>query len=709
MASQIDQLSVNTIRTLAADVVRKADSGHPGILCNSCTFNRLKRVISCFYLFAGAPMGCAPLAHVLFSKFIIANPENPLWPNRDRFVLSNGHACALQYILLHLLGYDLKMEDLKNFRQTDSKDDLSYTLRTPGHPEAHLTPGIEVTTGPLGQGFANSVGLAIAQAHFAATFNKPGFDLFTNHTYVVTGDGCLQEGISSEAASLAGHLQLGNLILLYDDNHVSIDGHTDLSFTEDVLKRFEAYGWHTSFVADGDNDLDAISRAIEEARKVHNKPSIIKIQTTIGIGSKKQGTDKVHGSPLEPDDIASIKKLYGFDPDQYFHVPQEVYQKYGEIKQKGAHAESQWNQVLEKYSQQFSKEGSEIKRRFSLQLPENWVDHLPRYSPNDPAVATRKLSETVLNKIADVLPELIGGSADLTTSNLTRWKTAVDFQPESSNLGNHAGRYIRYGVREHGMAGIMNGLSAYGGIIPFGGTFLNFISYASGAVRLSALSSQRVIYIATHDSIGLGEDGPTHQPIETLAGLRALPNILVFRPADGNEVSGAYLAAIQNLKRPSLLALTRQNLPQLEGSSIEKTLLGGYVLQDVKEAQIILTGTGSEISIAVDASKELAKEGIKARVVSLPSFELFEEQSLEYKSSVFPDGIPVLSVEALATFGWSKFAHASIGMTTFGSSGPYKQLYEKFNITPKNVVDKAKKTIDFYQHNPLGSLIHKPF
>ncbi|CAI2167206.1 18034_t:CDS:2 [Funneliformis geosporum] len=678
MSSSLDQLSINTIRTLAADVVRKANSGHPG-----------------------APMGCAPMAHVLFSRFITSNPENPKWPNRDRFVLSNGHGCALQYILLHLLGYKLTIDDLKAFRQVDSK--------TPGHPESHMTEGIEVTTGPLGQGFANAVGMAMAQAHFAATFNKPCFDLFTNHTYVIVGDGCLQEGVASEAASLAGHLQLGNLIALYDDNHVSIDGDTEVSFTEDVCKRFEAYGWHTQVITDGDHDLASITEAIENAKKVTDKPSLIKIKTIIGIGSKHQGTEKVHGAPLAPDDIAQIKKLYGFDPENFFQVPSEVYEYYGQFRLKGKEAEAQWNKLLENYCAQFPNQGGEIKRRFANKLPEGWEQHLPRYTPSDPAVATRKLSENVLNKIADALPELFGGSADLTGSNLTRWKTAVDFQPDSNGLGKYSGRYVRYGVREHGMAGAMNGITAYGGIIPFGGTFLNFISYALGSVRLSALSSFRVLYIMTHDSIGLGEDGPTHQPIETVASLRALPNILVFRPADGNEVSGAYLAAINNLNRPSVLCLSRQNLPQLEGSSIENTLKGGYVLRECTDARITLSGTGSEMGIVVEAAKKLESEGIKARVVSLPSFELFEEQSIEYKSSVFPDGIPILSVEALATFGWSKYAHANIGMTTFGSSGPYQQLYQKYGFTVENITEKVKKTIEFYQTTPVPSVIYKPF
>ncbi|KAF0449629.1 Transketolase [Gigaspora margarita] len=678
MTSPIDILTINTIRTLAADVVRKANSGHPG-----------------------APMGCAPMAHILFSRFITANPANPKWPNRDRFVLSNGHACALQYILLHILGYDLTMDDLIQFRQTDS--------RTPGHPESHITSGIEVSTGPLGQGFANAVGLAMAQVHCAATFNKPGYDLFTNHTYVICGDGCLQEGVSCEAASLAGHLKLGNLIVLYDDNYVTIDGHTNLSFTEDVLKRFEAYGWHTQYLADGDHDLAGIHEAIERAKKVTDKPSIIKIKTTIGVGSKNQGTEKVHGSPLQPDDIVAIKKLYGFDPEKFFHVPDEVYNYGKQFCEKGAKAEAEWNQLLEKYCSEYHDLGAEIKRRFSSKLPDNWENHLPRYNPSDSPVATRKLSENVLNKIADVLPELIGGSADLTGSNLTRWKTAEEFQADSSGLGTYSGRYVRYGVREHAMSAAMNGLASYGGIIPFGGTFLNFISYGLGAVRLSALSSFRVIYVMTHDSIGLGEDGPTHQPIETAASLRALPNLLFLRPADGNEVSGAYLTAIKNHERPSVIALSRQNVPHLEGSSVENTLRGGYILKDVDCAQIILTGTGTELSIAVDAAKLLENEGIKARIVSLPCFDLFDEQSLEYRLSVFPDGIPVLSIEALSTFGWSKYAHASLGMKSFGSSGPYKELYKKYGFTPENTADKAKQVIEFYKVHQVPSLVNRPF
>jgi len=675
--SDIDWRSINTIRTLSADVVRKANSGHPG-----------------------APMGCAPIAQVLFSRFIAANPQDPEWVNRDRFVLSNGHACALQYVLLHLAGYDMTMDDLKLFRQTDSK--------TPGHPESHLTSGIEVSTGPLGQGFGNSVGLAIAQAHLAATYNKPGFDLFSNHTYVLCGDGCMQEGVASEAASLAGHLKLGNLIVMYDDNQVTIDGNTDLSFSENVMKRFEAYGWHTQYVADGDKDLNGIAAAIEAAKKVHDRPSLIQVKTTIGIGSKDQGTEKVHGSPLKPEDIASVKQQLGFDPEKFFFVPDEVYEFWKQFKVKGVNAQTQWNQLLESYVQKYPQEGSEIKRRLENKFPENVLDNLPTYKPSDPAVATRKLSETVLNYLGSLLPELIGGSADLTPSNLTRWKGAVDFEADSSQVGNRKGRYIRYGVREHGMNAAMNGLSAYGGIIPFGGTFLNFLTYGWGAARLSALSSQRVIYVMTHDSIGLGEDGPTHQPIETLTICRGTPNMVVIRPADGNEVSAGWHSALTSLTRPTVLVLTRQNVPHLEGSDVKKALQGGYVLQETENAQVTLVGTGSEVSIAVDAAKKLAQEGIRARIVSLPSFELFEEQSLNYRASVFPDGVPIVSVEALSVFGWDKYSHSHVGMTTFGSSGPYKDVYKKFGFTPDNVAEHAKRTIAFYKDRPVPSVIHRP-
>ncbi|CAO3608421.1 unnamed protein product [Cunninghamella echinulata] len=664
----IDSLCINTIRTLAADVVRGANSGHPG-----------------------APMGLAPMAHVLFKHFIRCNPKNSHWANRDRFVLSNGHACVLQYILLHFLGYNLSMDDLKQFRHVNSA--------TPGHPERDHTDGIEVTTGPLGQGISNAVGLALAEQHMASTFNKPGFEIYNNYTFVVLGDGCLQEGVQSEACSLAGHLQLGKLIALYDDNKITIDGDTAVSFTEDVLKRFEAYGWHTQEIPNGDTDVQGIHAAIEKAKKVTDKPSLIKIRTTIGYGSQHEGEEKVHGSPLSEDDIVQLKKRFGFDPNQKYFVPQEVYDFYHEVASRGEKLNEEWNQLLEEYSAKFPELGAEIKRRTKGELPNGWQSVLPKFTPSDEPQATRKLSEAVLNKLAEAIPELIGGSADLTGSNNTRWKTAVDFQNPSTKLGDYSGRYIRYGVREHGMAAIMNGIAAYQGLIPFGGTFLNFLTYAWGAARLSALSKSRVLYIMTHDSIGLGEDGPTHQPIETLALTRATPNMLTLRPADGNETSGAYLVALEKDNRPSILSLTRQNLPHLEGSSIEAVRKGGYVLEPESDADpdVIVVGTGSEVALGLKGIQILRKKGIKARLVSMPCTELFDEQSLEYRRSVLLKGVPTVSIEALSTFGWQKYSHTQIGMTTFGSSGQYKDVYEFFNITGEHVAEVAEKAVDFFK------------
>ncbi|CAO3656757.1 unnamed protein product [Mucor hiemalis] len=666
MVQNIDQRAVDTVRCLAADVVKGANSGHPG-----------------------APMGCAPMAHVLFNKFMTYNPKNPKFINRDRFVLSNGHGCALQYIMLHIAGYDVSLEDLKQFRQLDSK--------TPGHPEVNDTPGIEVTTGPLGQGISNAVGLAAAEAHYAATFNRPGYELFNNNTYVILGDGCLQEGVSAEAISLAGHWKLGKLIALYDDNAITIDGSTDVSFTEDVIQRVEACGWHTVIVGDGDNDFASIEKAIEEAKSVTDKPTLIKVKTTIGYGSLNQGEEKVHGSPLSDDDIKQVKEKFGFNPEEKYFVPQEVYDLYATRAEEGAKAEEAWNALLAQYKGEFPEEAAEIERRFAGKLPEGWESKLPRFTPADAAVATRKLSEGVLTALSDVLPELLGGSADLTGSNLTRWKKAVDFQHPSTGLGDYSGRYFRYGVREHGMFAIMNGLTAYGGNIPFGGTFLNFLTYGWGAARLSALSHLRVIYVMTHDSIGLGEDGPTHQPIETLVLTRATPNMLTFRPADGNEVSGTYLVAIENQHRPSVIALSRQNLPQLEGSSVEAVRRGGYVLQDAEGAKVILVATGSEVSLAVDAAKELAAAGVPTRVVSMPCSEIYDEQPQEYKDSVLSAGIPAISIEALGITGWERYAHAHVGMKTFGASAPIKQLYNKFDITVEATVAKAQKVIAYYE------------
>ncbi|KAI9276507.1 transketolase [Sporodiniella umbellata] len=666
MVQSIDQKAINTVRCLAADVVKGANSGHPG-----------------------APMGCAPMAHTLFHKFMRYNPKNPKFINRDRFVLSNGHGCALQYIMLHIAGYDVSMEDLKQFRQLDSK--------TPGHPEVNDTPGIEVTTGPLGQGISNAVGLAAAEAHLAATFNKPGYKLFDNDTFVILGDGCLQEGVSAEAISLAGHWKLGKLVALYDDNAITIDGATEVSFTEDVIQRFEAYGWHTLIVGDGDNDIESIEKAIQEAKSVADKPTLIKVKTTIGYGSLNQGEEKVHGAPLSDDDIKQVKSKFGFNPEEKYTVPQEVYDLYAARAEYGAQVEQEWNALFAKYKAEFPAEAEEIERRFSGKLPQGWEAALPRFTPADAAVATRKLSEGVLTALSDVIPELLGGSADLTGSNLTRWKKAVDFQHPSTGLGDYSGRYFRYGVREHGMFAIMNGMAAYGGSIPYGGTFLNFLTYGWGAARLSALSHLPVIYVMTHDSIGLGEDGPTHQPVETLVLTRATPNMLTFRPADGNEVSGTYLAALENNQRPSVIALSRQNLPQLEGSSIEVVRRGGYVLQDAENAQLILVATGSEVSLAVESAKQLASEGIPTRVVSMPCTELFDEQPEDYKRSVLAAGLPIVSIEALGVTGWERYAHAHVGMRSFGASAPIKQLYNKFNITVEATIEKSKKVIAYYQ------------
>ncbi|KAI8099359.1 transketolase [Halteromyces radiatus] len=672
----IDSLCINTIRTLAADVVRGANAGHPG-----------------------APMGCAPLAHVLFKDYIMANPKDSHWPNRDRFVLSNGHACALQYIILHFMGYKLSMDDLKAFRHANSL--------TPGHPERKHTDGIEVTTGPLGQGISNAVGLAIAEAHMAATFNKPGFDIFNNFTYVIMGDGCLQEGVQSEACSLAGHLKLGKLIAVYDDNHITIDGDTALSFTEDSMKRFEAYGWHVQILENGDTDIKGLHQAIAIAQKVTDKPSVIKIRTTIGYGSLHQGEETVHGSPLSEDDIRQVKEKFGFNPDEKYVVPQAVYDLYHAIGARGEKACKQWYDMVEQYCQKYPELGADLKRRLKGQLPNGWENVLPRFTANDKEMATRKCSEAVLTKLVDIIPEMMGGSADLTPSNNTRWKTAVDFQHPSTHLGDYAGRYIRYGVREHGMSAIMNGIGAYQGVIPFSGTFLNFLTYAWGAARLSALSKTRVIYVMTHDSIGLGEDGPTHQPIETLALTRATPNMLTLRPADGNETSGAYLVALERDDGPSVIALTRQNIPQLEGSSVEAVRKGGYILEPESDANpdVILVATGSEVSIAMEGAKLLQqKHRIKVRLVSMPCTELFDEQSRDYRVSVLKVGVPVVSVEALSTFGWQKYSHAQVGMTTFGNSGKYTDVYALFKITPEHVAEVAIQCINFFKKE--GSVPH---
>ncbi|KAH8917313.1 transketolase [Atractiella rhizophila] len=636
-----------------------------------------------------APMGMAPVSHVLFSRLFTANPKNPHWLNRDRFVLSNGHACALQYTMLHLLGYKVSMDDLKKFRSVDSI--------TPGHPELGVTEGIEVTTGPLGQGFANSVGLAIAQAHLGATYNKPDFPLITNKTFVFLGDGCMQEGVASEAASLAGHLGLGNLIAVYDDNQITIDGDTHVSFTENVSKRFEGYGWRVLEVQDGDHDLEKIYESIKNGvDSTENKPTLIRLHTTIGFGSKKQGS---HDS------------LFGFDPEATFAVDQKVYDVYHKVAEKGAAAEKAWKELFAKYQEKYPNEAAELSRRYSNTLPEGWEKKLPTYTAKDKALATRQLSQAAISSFVDILPETISGSADLTPSNLTNWKGVKDFQPPDTKLGDFTGRYFRYGVREHGMGAVMNGIAAYGNglIIPMGGTFLNFTSYAAGAIRLSALSHLRVIWVATHDSIGLGEDGPTHQPVEVVAHWRALPNCNVWRPADGNEVSAAYISAISSVHTPSILCLSRQAVPQIEASSVEKALKGGYVVHEAENADLTFVSTGTEVSLVCEAREILQKEGLKVRVVSLPCWEVFEQQSHEYKLSVFPDGHPVYSVEPYSTQGWQKYSHAQDGINRFGMSGPYKDVYKALKLTGPDIAEKAKKAIAHYKGVKLLSPINTQF
>jgi transketolase len=661
VSQSLDQLCINSIRFLAIDAVEKAKSGHPGL-----------------------PMGAAPMAFVLWDQFLRFNPKNPAWFNRDRFVLSAGHGCMLQYALLYLTGYDsVTIDDIKNFRQWGS--------RTPGHPENFETPGVEVTTGPLGQGIANAVGLAIAEAHLAAKFNKPDCTLVDHYTYAILGDGCNMEGVSGEACSLAGHLGLGKLIALYDDNHISIDGSTDIAFTEDVSKRFEAYGWHVQHVEDGNSDLNAIAKAIEAAKAVTDRPSMIKITTTIGYGSpNKANTAGVHGAALGGEEVKLTRENLGWEYEP-FVVPEDALGHMRKAIERGSGAEAAWNSTLAAYRQKYPQEAAEFDRLVQGELPSGWADVLPRFTPEDKAVATRKLSEICLNALAPKLPELIGGSADLTHSNLTELNCSGEFQK-----GAYANRNIHFGVREHGMAAICNGIGLHNsGLIPYCATFLVFADYMRGAMRLSALSEVGVIYVLTHDSIGLGEDGPTHQPVETLASLRVIPNLLVFRPADGNETSGAYKVAIENRKRPSVLALSRQNLPNLVGSSIEGVAKGGYILTDDGDTpDIILIGTGSEVQLCADAAIKLRAEGKKVRVVSLPCWELFDEQDAAYKESVLPAAVTKrLAVEAAASFGWQRYLGsegASVTIDRFGASAPGGLLLEKFGFTVDHVYNQAK-------------------
>jgi len=657
----LEELCINSIRFLAIDAVEKAKSGHPGL-----------------------PMGAAPMAYVLWDKFMRFNPKNPSWFNRDRFVLSAGHGCMLQYALLYLTGYDsVTLDDIKQFRQWQS--------RTPGHPENFETPGVEVTTGPLGQGIANAVGLAMAEAHLAARFNKPDCTVVDHYTYVILGDGCNMEGVSGEACSLAGHLGLGKLIALYDDNHISIDGSTDIAFTGDVAKRFEAYGWHVQHVENGNTDLDAIAKAVEAAKAVTDRPSMIKVTTTIGYGSpNKQDTPGIHGAALGGDEIKATRENLGWSYGD-FEVPSEALNHMQQAIQRGASYQAEWEKTLATFRTQYPAEAAEFERMLAGTLPEGWADALPTYAPGDKALATRKTSEATLNALAPVLTELVGGSADLTHSNLTELKISGSFQK-----GTYENRNLRFGVREHGMGAICNGIALHNsGLIPYCATFLVFADYMRAAIRLSALSEAGVIYVMTHDSIGLGEDGPTHQPVETIASLRAIPNLTVIRPADGNETSGAYKVAVANRKTPTLMAFSRQGLPQLEGSSIDAVAKGAYILSDSDGTpDVILIGTGSEVKLCVEAAETLRAAGTKVRVVSMPSWELFDAQDAAYQESVFPAAVPQrLAVEAGISMGWQRYVGSQgdvISVDRFGASAPGGAVMEAFGYTVDNVVARAK-------------------
>jgi transketolase len=659
----VEELCINSIRFLAVDAIEKAKSGHPGL-----------------------PMGAAPMGFVLWDKFMRYNPKNPKWFNRDRFVLSAGHGCMLHYALLHLTGYDsVSIDDIKNFRQWGSS--------TPGHPENFETAGIEVTTGPLGQGIANGVGLALAEAHLAARFNKHDATLVDHYTYVILGDGCNMEGISGEAASIAGHWGLGKLIALYDDNHISIDGSTDVAFTEDVSKRFESYGWHVLHVENGNTDLDAIAAAIAEAKKVTDKPTMIKVTTIIGYGSpNKCNTAGIHGAALGGDEVKLTRENLGWNHAP-FELPADAVAHMRKAVERGAGYQAEWDVTLAQYRTKYPQEAAEFEGLLSGKLPTGWESVLPTYTPADNALPSRKHSEICLNKLAPVLPGLMGGSADLTHSNLTELKVSGDFQK-----GQYQNRNVHFGVREHAMGAICNGMALHkSGLIPYGATFLIFTDYMRAAIRLSALSEAGSIWVMTHDSIGQGEDGPTHQPIETLASLRAIPNLTVIRPADGNECSGAYKVAIEksNQNAPTLLALSRQNLPNLAGTSMAGVAKGAYAVVNCDGTpDLILMGTGSELNLCVDAAEKLTTEGKKVRVVSMPSWELFEAQDAAYKESVLPKAVTKrLSVEASASFGWHKYIGTdgdTVSIDRFGASAPGGVCLEKFGFSVDNVLAKAK-------------------
>jgi len=662
--SKLQERAINAIRFLSADAIQQANSGHPGM-----------------------PMGAAAMAYALWTRHLRFNPSNPNWCDRDRFVLSGGHGSMLLYSLLHLTGYDVSMEDLKNFRQWGSK--------TPGHPESHHTPGVEVTTGPLGQGFANCVGFAIAEAHLAAVFNRPKHKIVDHHIYAIVTDGDLMEGLSSEAASLAGHLRLGKIIMLYDDNLISIDGSTNLTFSEDRGARFEAFGWHVQHVKDG-NDVDAVDKAIDNAKK-DLRPSLIACRTHIGFGMpNKQDTAKAHGEPPGEDELEGAKKKLDWPLEPRFYVPDDVLDHFRQVREIGEDREKSWNSQFEDYEKQHPELASEFSRRMKGELVPNWDDGLPVFPADDGGMATRAASGKVINAIAKILPEMIGGSADLTPSN----KTWIDGSP-SFQADTPEGRNLHYGVREHAMAAAVNGMVAHGGIIPYSATFLMFSDYMRPSIRLSALSQHGSIWVFTHDSIGVGEDGPTHQPVEHLASLRAIPNLIVIRPGDANEVVEAWKLAINRRDGPTLMALTRQNVPVLDRNKFNPaagTANGAYVLADLGKApEIILIASGSEVGLIVKAAEKLHAEGISVRIVSFPSWELFEAQSQEYQDSVLPPDVKArLAVEMGVSQGWKRWvgdAGSCVCVNKFGASAPGKVLFEKYGFTVENVVEQARKLI----------------
>lgn len=643
--------AINAIRMLAVDAVEAARSGHPGM-----------------------PMGMAPTAYVLWSEFLRHHPDHPHWPDRDRFVLSAGHGSMLIYSLLHLAGYDLPLEELKRFRQWGSQ--------TPGHPELGHTVGVEVTTGPLGQGISTAVGLALAETKLAAEFNRPDHTIVGHHTYVIASDGDLMEGVSSEASSLAGHWQLGRLIVFWDDNHISIDGSTDLSFTEDVRLRYQAYGWQILEVTDG-NDLDQLRQAIRAAQ-ADPRPSLIAVRTVIGFGSPVAGTSKAHSDPLGADNIALTRQALGWTHAP-FEIPEAVYQAYRGPRTAQLYAT--WNSALSRYRAAFPQEAAQLERRWSGHLPQGWAEGLPTFEAGS-KLATRAASGQTLNALAPQLPELLGGSADLTPSNNTKATGMDNFSPQTPT-----GRYIRYGVREHGMTTILNGLNLHGGYRAYGGTFMVFADYMRPAVRLAALMGTPSIYVLTHDSIAVGEDGPTHQPIEQIMSLRAIPNLWVLRPADANETAMAWQLALQRRDGPVVLALTRQPLVTLEAAAAHRALQGGYVLADAAQPRACLVATGSEVSLALEAQKRLAELGLAVRVVSLPCWEVFEAQPAEYRAQVLPPGLPTVSVEAGTTLGWARYAQRQVGLDRFGASAPFAEVYPRLGFTPERLVAEVQSLL----------------